>query len=84
MTSLSSDLTSFLSQSFTGQTEHYALGQHIYTHNLFHIKLLLLQFPAIIVLVLEMEPVVGTGEYMGFNAQERTNKTLTTGPFGNT
>jgi hypothetical protein len=27
---------------------------------------------------------VGTGADPGFNAQERTNKTLTTGPFGNT
>ena len=27
---------------------------------------------------------VGTGAYPGFNAQERTNKALTTGPFGNT
>jgi hypothetical protein len=26
----------------------------------------------------------GTGENPGFNAQERTNKTLTIGPFGNT
>jgi hypothetical protein len=31
-----------------------------------------------------MEPFVGTGEDPGFNAQERTNKALTTGPFGNT
>jgi hypothetical protein len=28
--------------------------------------------------------VVGTGADPGFNAQERTNNTLTTGPFGNT
>jgi hypothetical protein len=27
---------------------------------------------------------VGTGADLGFNAQERTNKTLTTGPFSNT
>jgi hypothetical protein len=27
---------------------------------------------------------VGTGADPGFNAQERTNKALTTGPFGNT
>jgi hypothetical protein len=27
---------------------------------------------------------VGTGTYPGFNAQERTNKTLTTDPFDNT
>jgi hypothetical protein len=27
---------------------------------------------------------VGTGVDLGFNAQERNNKTLTTGPFGNT
>jgi hypothetical protein len=27
---------------------------------------------------------VGTGADPGFNAQERTNKTLTTNPFGNT
>jgi hypothetical protein len=27
---------------------------------------------------------VGTGADPGFNAQENTNKTLTTGPFGNT
>ena len=26
----------------------------------------------------------GIGEDPGFNAQERTNKSLTTGPFGNT
>ena len=31
-----------------------------------------------------MEPFVGTGEDPGFNAQEHTNKTLTTSPFGNT
>ena len=31
-----------------------------------------------------MEPFVGTRADPGFNAQERTNKTLTTGPFGNT
>jgi hypothetical protein len=29
-------------------------------------------------------PLVGTGEDLGFNAQESTNKTLTTGPFSNT
>jgi hypothetical protein len=28
--------------------------------------------------------IVGTGADPGFNAQERTNKALTTGPFGNT
>jgi hypothetical protein len=31
-----------------------------------------------------MEPFVGTGVYPGFNTQQRTNKTLTTNPFGNT
>ena len=31
-----------------------------------------------------MKPFVGTGADLGFNAQERTNKTLTTGPFDNT
>jgi hypothetical protein len=31
-----------------------------------------------------MEPFFGTGADPGFNAQERTNKALTTGPFGNT
>jgi hypothetical protein len=31
-----------------------------------------------------MEPFVGTGADLGFNAQERTKKTLTTDPFGNT
>ena len=31
-----------------------------------------------------MEPFVGTGENPGFNAQESTNKTLTTDPFSNT
>jgi len=31
-----------------------------------------------------MEPFVGTGADPGFNAQECTNKTLTTGPFSNT
>jgi hypothetical protein len=31
-----------------------------------------------------MEPFVGTGADPGFNAQESTNKTLTTGPFRNT
>jgi hypothetical protein len=31
-----------------------------------------------------MEPFVGIGADLGFNAQESTNKTLTTGPFGNT
>jgi hypothetical protein len=31
-----------------------------------------------------MEPFVGTGADPGFNAQEHTNKALTTGPFGNT
>jgi hypothetical protein len=31
-----------------------------------------------------MEPFVGTGADPGFNAQECTNKALTTGPFGNT
>jgi hypothetical protein len=30
------------------------------------------------------EGSVGTGEDLGFNTQERTKKTLTTGPFGNT
>jgi hypothetical protein len=30
------------------------------------------------------EPFVGTREDPGFNAQERTKKTLTTGPFDNT
>jgi len=28
--------------------------------------------------------IVGTGENPGFNAQERSNKALSTGPFGNT
>jgi hypothetical protein len=28
--------------------------------------------------------IFGIGADPGFNAQERTNKTLTTGPFGNT
>jgi hypothetical protein len=28
--------------------------------------------------------IVGTGADPGFNSQERTNKSLTTGPFGNT
>ena len=32
----------------------------------------------------EMEPFAGTGADPGFNAQERTNKTLTTGPCENT
>jgi hypothetical protein len=31
-----------------------------------------------------MEPFVGTGADPGFNAQEHTNKALTTGPFDNT
>ena len=31
-----------------------------------------------------MLAIVGIGANPGFNAQERTNKTLTTGPFGNT
>jgi len=31
-----------------------------------------------------MEPFVGTGANPGFKAQERTKKTLTTEPFGNT
>jgi hypothetical protein len=31
-----------------------------------------------------MEPFVGMGENPGFNAQECTNKDLTTSPFGNT
>jgi hypothetical protein len=31
-----------------------------------------------------MEPFVGIGEDLGFNAQQRTKKTLTTDPFGNT
>jgi len=31
-----------------------------------------------------MKPFVGTGADPWFNAQERTNKALTTGPFGNT
>jgi hypothetical protein len=31
-----------------------------------------------------VEPFVGIGADPGFNAQENTNKTLTTGPFGNT
>jgi hypothetical protein len=31
-----------------------------------------------------MEPFVGTGVDPGFNAQEHTNKTLTTSPFDNT
>jgi hypothetical protein len=31
-----------------------------------------------------MEPFVGTGADPGFNAQERTKKSLTTSPFGNT
>ena len=31
-----------------------------------------------------MEPFVGTGVDLGFNAKERTNKTLTTSPFDNT
>jgi hypothetical protein len=30
------------------------------------------------------QPSVGTGEDPGFNAQECTKKSLTTGPFGNT
>jgi hypothetical protein len=34
--------------------------------------------------VLTMEPFVGTRVDPGFNAQEHTNKTLTTDPFGNT
>jgi hypothetical protein len=31
-----------------------------------------------------MEPFVGIGADPGFNAQEHTNKTLTTSPFSNT
>ena len=31
-----------------------------------------------------MEPFVGRGIELGFNAQEHTKKTLTTDPFGNT
>ena len=31
-----------------------------------------------------MSTVVGIGVVPGFNAQEHTNKALTTGPFGNT
>jgi hypothetical protein len=31
-----------------------------------------------------MEPFLGIGENPRFNAKERTKKTLTTGPFGNT
>jgi hypothetical protein len=31
-----------------------------------------------------MEPFFGTGADPGFNAQERTKKALTTGPFENT
>jgi hypothetical protein len=85
LTSFSSDLTYFLAQSYTGQTEHCALGQQIYTHSLFHTKLLLLlQFPSIIVPIPTTEPFIGTGAGLGFNDQERTNKTLTTNPFGNT
>jgi hypothetical protein len=34
--------------------------------------------------VRKIEPFVGIGENPGFNAQEHTNKALTTGPFGNT
>jgi hypothetical protein len=34
--------------------------------------------------VLTTKPFVGTGENPGFNAQEHTNKALTTSPFGNT
>ena len=71
-------------QIFTGQTEHCALGKQIYAQSLFHTKLLLLQFPAITVLVLTIEPFVGIGAIPGFNAQQRTNKTLTTDPFDNT
>jgi hypothetical protein len=33
---------------------------------------------------MENTNIIGTGADPGFNAQERTNKTLTTGPFGNT
>jgi hypothetical protein len=50
----------------------------------FFTKLLLPQFPAITVSIPTMEPFVGTGEELGFNAQECTNKSLTTGSFGNT
>jgi hypothetical protein len=34
--------------------------------------------------ILATEPFVGTGENTRFNAQERTNKALTTDPFSNT
>jgi hypothetical protein len=37
-----------------------------------------------VIKIMEVFVFVGTGADPGFNAQERTNKTLTTGPFGNT
>jgi hypothetical protein len=40
-------------------------------------------FPAITVPVSALEPFVGIGADPGFNAQESTKKTLTSGPFGN-
>jgi hypothetical protein len=42
------------------------------------------QFPAITVSVPTTEPFVGIGADLAFNAQEHTNKTLTTRPFSNT
>jgi hypothetical protein len=35
-------------------------------------------------MVLIIEHLLAQGVDLGFNAQERTNKALTTGPFGNT
>jgi hypothetical protein len=57
----------------------------LYVRQTFHHTLLakLLQV-AVVEVTKYFMPLLAQGQTLGFNAQERTNKTLTTGPFGNT
>jgi hypothetical protein len=59
------DRVSFLAQSFASQVEYYELQQHIYVHSFsflyFSSQQSQFQVPTI-------EPFVGTGAYLGFNA----------------
>jgi hypothetical protein len=76
----SSDQVSFLAQSFASQLEYCALQQQIYAQSfLFSSVPNNHSFRS-----RQRNHLLAQGQTQGSTLQQRTNKTLTTGPFGNT
>jgi hypothetical protein len=76
----SSDQVSFLAQSFAIQVEYYALQQQIYAQSFI--------FSSVpnnhSFMSRQQNHLLAQGQTQGSMLQQRTNKTLTTDPFGNT